>query len=218
MIVHRATYRLGILLVCLQLILLTVGCERDDESPRAGEQAASSEGQQQKPRANRPGFAHDNIVLLESAADAPAEFKRGLDDLFTSYLQLVEALGANDLGQVDAVARQMLSSASALAPPGLDGEAAEAWDNHKKVITEALEQVLRSESPADKREHFDHISKVMYCTLASFDRPSEPAYLQYCPAAFGGGGAYWLTDEENVSANPYLPGRGGECAELQHKL
>jgi Cu(I)/Ag(I) efflux system membrane fusion protein len=66
------------------------------------------------------------------------------------------------------------------------------------------------------RGEFNTLSLVLAYSIQRFGI-DRPVYRQYCPMAFDGDGAYWISDEEEIR-NPYLPENMLRCGEVVERL
>ena len=69
----------------------------------------------------------------------------------------------------------------------------------------------------NKRSYFSHISEIMYCTIKSFGLKQGNLFAIFCPMAFDGKGAYWISDSKTIQ-NPYLGSKMPTCGEVKEEL
>ncbi len=55
----------------------------------------------------------------------------------------------------------------------------------------------------NKRSYFSHISEMVYCTIKSLGLKQGNLFAIFCPMAFDGKGAYWISNSKTIQ-NPYL--------------
>ncbi len=87
----------------------------------------------------------------------------------------------------------------------------------KKLDTDA-EHIGDNATKIDhQREHFITLSTNLSTLTKALKINSEPAYLQFCPMANGGKGAYWLSKENKVK-NPYYGKSMLTCGSVKETL
>jgi len=161
-------------------------------------------------------FAHKDLVVLDKIA-VPAAFAEALGAAYQGYLEASDALVAADIARLDAAATKMREAIEGVQAEQLDGAASAAWTGHKEVLSTSLHQLTSASGVDAKREHFSHISEAMYCALRSFGGVEQTVNVDFCPMAFDGKGAFWLSDSA-VIANPYLGPDMATCGELKETI
>ena len=57
----------------------------------------------------------------------------------------------------------------------------------------------------------------MYCTIKNFGLKQGNLFAIFCPMAFEGKGAYWISDSKTVQ-NPYFGSKMPACGEVKEEL
>ena len=93
-----------------------------------------------------------------------------------------------------------------------------AYDEVAKKLDTDAEHIGDNASKIDhQREHFITLSNNLSAVTKALKINSEPAYLQFCPMANGGKGAYWLSKENKVK-NPYYGKSMLTCGSVKETL
>jgi hypothetical protein len=70
----------------------------------------------------------------------------------------------------------------------------------------------------EKRSYFSHISEIVYCTVKSYALKDDmELYATYCPMAFDGKGAYWISETKEIK-NPYFGAKMVNCGSVEEEL
>ena len=76
---------------------------------------------------------------------------------------------------------------------------------------------VNSDDIGSQRKAFATFSENFYQAIKDFGLDGETAYYQYCPMAFGGSGAYWLSNIREIK-NPYFGKAMLTCGETKEIL
>jgi hypothetical protein len=74
---------------------------------------------------------------------------------------------------------------------------------HHSAMVKAVKKGAEADDIGELRSVFKDISGLFAQTLEKQDYNGKALYLQYCPMAFNGEGANWISDQEKI-VNPYL--------------
>ncbi len=162
-------------------------------------------------------FAHSNIVLLKTKANIDETTTNKLEQVVGAYLQIKDALFAEDETTADKAIVLMEERVNAVSPNKLSGEGLSAWQNHKELYETKLKEMLHIKGLENKRSYFSHISEIMYCTVKSFGLQQGKLFAIYCPMAFDNKGAYWLSNNKEIQ-NPYMGKKMPACGEIKEEL
>src|SRR5665647_3562566 len=162
-------------------------------------------------------FEHQDIVILEQAYQPANETKAELEKVIDAYLQVKDALVKDDEQATDEAVDLMSEKVAAVVPTKLDGEGLEAWKNHQTLYEAKLKEMLHIKGLEKKRSYFSHLSEIMYCTIKSFGLKQGNLFAIFCPMAFDGKGAYWISDSKTIQ-NPYLGTKMPTCGEVKEEL
>lgn len=135
-------------------------------------------------------------------AEAPVAKDRSLDEVYSAYFELKDAL-ARDNGQAaQQAAKKMEAAVVKIDATRLDTASAAAWKQYKRKLAFDTEHIAGVYENGHQREHFVTLSKNMYALLKVV-RPDAPIYYQHCPMYNEGKGAHWLSKQKAID-NPYL--------------
>ncbi|MFD1140831.1 DUF3347 domain-containing protein [Larkinella insperata] len=129
----------------------------------------------------------------------------------TAYLSVKEALVATDGAKANAKARELVSTLNQITAARLsaaDQKALAAAKSSAASISKTVEVDLQ-------REQFETLSKSMIA-LSKSTKPAK-AYVQFCPMAAEGKGAFWLSDKKEV-ANPYYGSKMLKCGKVTEEI
>ena len=172
---------------------------------------------QQQHNSLAENFSHKEIVILEHPYQLTEATKTELEQVIDAYLQLKDAFVKDDEQLADKAAGLMAQKVAAVVPTKLQAEGLQAWQNHQEVYELKLKEMQHIKGLDNKRSYFSHISELMYCTIKSFGLKQGNLFAIFCPMAFDGKGAYWISDSKTVQ-NPYLGSKMPTCGEVKEEL
>ena len=162
-------------------------------------------------------FSHKDIFILDQVYQPANETKAELEKVINAYLQVKNALVKDDELATDKAVELMSEEVAAVVPTKLEGKGLEAWKNHQSLYEAKLKEMHHIKGMENKRSYFSHLSEIMYCTIKSFGLKQGNLFAIFCPMAFDGKGAYWISDSK-VIQNPYLGTKMPTCGEVKEKL
>lgn len=162
-------------------------------------------------------FFHKDIVILDQVYQPANETKAELEKVIDAYLQVKDALVKDDKLGTDKAIGLMSEKVAAVIPSKLEGKGLEAWKNHQSLYQAKLKEMRHIKDLENKRSYFSHISEIMYCTIKSFGLKQGNLFAIFCPMAFDGKGAYWISDSKIVQ-NPYLGTKMPTCGDVKEEL
>ncbi|NDP22568.1 MAG: DUF3347 domain-containing protein [Paludibacter sp.] len=162
-------------------------------------------------------FAHKDIVIPDNPYQLDESTKTELEQVVDAYLQIKDALTKDDELASEKAAGLMAEKVAAVTPAKLKGKGLEAWQNHKDIYKLKLKEMQHIKGLENKRSYFSHISEIMYCTIKSFGLKQGNLFAIFCPMAFDGKGAYWIS-ESKVIQNPYMGAKMPTCGEIKEEL
>lgn len=162
-------------------------------------------------------FSHKDIVILEHPYQLAEATKTEMEQVIDAYLQLKDAFAKDDEQATEKAILLMAEKVAAVVPTKLEGEGLEAWHNHQEVYKAKLKEMQHIKGLDNKRSYFSHISEIMYCTIKSFGLKQGNLFTIFCPMAFDGIGAYWISDSKTIQ-NPYFGSKMPTCGEVKEEL
>ena len=141
-------------------------------------------------------------TAAKTQADAPVAKDRSLDEVYSAYFELKDAL-ARDNGQTaQQAAKKMEAVVAKIDATKLETTAAAAWKQYQRKLAFDTEHIAGIDENGHQREHFVTLSKNIYALLKVV-KPETPVYYQHCPMYNEGKGAHWLSKQKTID-NPYL--------------
>ena len=154
----------------------------------------------------RVTFAAIGLSLLAFAATA-----QNTQPLLTAYYEVKDALVATNAAKAKASAADLLAAIGKV-------EVAKLSAADKKALASAKTEATHIGESTDvehQREHFEGLSKAVI-QLSKSTKPAK-TYVQFCPMAAEGKGAYWLSDKKAVR-NPYYGAKMLTCGKVTEEI
>jgi len=207
-------------IIILSAFLIVISsCQKDqpdEQSKKTGDVLEQNEMHEEH-KSLADNFAHKDIIILETPYQISETSQENLQKVLESYLDIKDALVASDVKSTDANAKKMADYVVGVSTSGMKEEGLKAWENHSDLYNKKLQEMIHIEGIENKRSYFSHISEIMYCTIKSFGLKSGTTYAVYCPMAFDGKGAYWLSKDKEIM-NPYFGEKMLKCGEIKEEL
>lgn len=143
----------------------------------------------------------------------PAAFKNQLHVVVEAYLAMKEALVEGDEKQVAKGSSVLLAALQKLDGNKLTGEAKAFWDEKRSFLLQHARLSKEADTMEGKRENFIYLSQPLIKVVESFGA-KQTLYVDYCPMAQQGNGAYWLSEVEEIR-NPFMPKEMLTCGEVK---
>ena len=148
---------------------------------------------------------HDAEMPAETMTpvEAPDDFRTALVDVVQGYLELQEALAADD----DAAALQAVTrTRTALAEVEVDlaEQAGLAWRQDSSRLDEALAAMAAAGDLAGRRAPLQTLTDAVWTTAQRFTVPFPETLRRFsCPMAYQNKGGDWI-QLDPTTANPYF--------------
>jgi hypothetical protein len=162
-------------------------------------------------------FANNDIVILDEVYRVNEQTKAELEEVIEAYLLLKDALKDDNIVSADKATDLMLKKIKEVKSEKLDGKGQNAWENHISLYDDKLQEMQHVKGLEEKRSYFSHISEIMYCTIKSFGLKEGDLFAFYCPMAFDGKGAYWISETKEIQ-NPYMGVKMPTCGKIKEEL
>ena len=202
-----------IILITSFLLLMFGSCTKQS-GDQTGKDSASSKNNVSK--IQDPAVEAVFSKIIPSEADnvslAPVEFRMSLNEMFTEYIHLKQALAKSD--SVDAIMQtnQLKKSMASIKPGILDEPMKKNWDALNIKIEECCKGITSTENLEKQRKKFSDITGIITELVKKFGLKNRTVYILNCPEVKSG---LWLSDTKDIG-NPYLG--GNKCAELKEAL
>lgn len=144
-------------------------------------------------------------------------FQNQLASVFSSYVELKDALVASDASKVNDEAKQTDEALAKVDMKLVSGAAHNDWMNHLTPIQHSLKEIQTSTDIEAQRKAFSNLSDNLYKSVKAFGLGGKEAFYDFCPMAFNNEGAYWLSDQTEIK-NPYFGDKMLTCGSVKEKL
>ena len=129
-------------------------------------------------------------------------FRSELKTALSTYLHLSEALAKENEEDARAYAGQLAEAISAIDATGLDGEAADYWDEHAGNMHHHGKAIHGQNGLRGQREAFAQLSDAMIDVVHAMGPMDETLYHRSCHM-FNDDETGWLSHHEEINHNPY---------------
>lgn len=188
-------------LILLGIALAFISCNNNKKSEPEVELAPTHRTPMTEETKEMAADAKD-LNQTDSATEVTFE-NRSFARVYQQYLVLKAAFVNTNAQEASAVAGQLNEAQKA------------AIDN--KELEKALMTIQQAEDIAEQRQSFEDVSTLIEAEIALQKITSGTIYKQYCPMAFKGEGAYWLSDSKEVR-NPYFGDKMLKCGTVASEL
>lgn len=155
----------------------------------------------------------DNRAEVSGSNDkAPQEFRDQLKRAIEGYLYLKDALVNADPDEASQQAEGFLDQLKEIDISLLEGDSQNRWSELLAKLNKEATQIAGQIDLDAQRKAFFPLSETLVESVQEFGIDGV-LYYQYCPMAFGDEGAYWLSEQEEIS-NPYLGEEMPNCGEI----
>lgn len=162
-----------------------------------------------------PAKAEEPPIVSRYVRDAM--YHQHVAPIVEAYVELVNALAADDAEGAAAAAKRLRAARAQALPHGVEGD--EAIGAFNSQIT-AIESGLPAEGADIEgiRAKLPDLTRGLETYLRTFGHNrSGPLFEAYCPMAFDNQGASWLQAEERIS-NPYFGSKMLRCGEIRKRI
>ncbi len=121
-----------------------------------------------------------------------------MNSLITAYIDLKNALAADDVAAAQGKAKIMKSQVDAIQTKDMSADRQSVWKSYVDKLSFDSRHISESTSIDHQREHFASLSKNMYAIVKAFKVNKMVIYWQYCPMKK----ASWLSEKQAIE-NPY---------------
>lgn len=165
-----------------------------------------------------PSPAKNESVSATHTFSAPDSFKAGLGKVYGGYIQVQEALAADDFQKAKQAFSSMHGILHMIPEDNLDSTAKAEWDSSSVSFMRVLHPMAASKDIAEMRDHLKDFTPLLSTAIEKLGiGGTVPVYLYHCPMAFGGNGADWL-QKVKIKANPYQGKAMPDCGDLVREI
>ncbi len=176
---------------------------------------------------NRSSMMNRNLLGVETSKSAistpdfsketPATFKKQLNVVVSTYLNLKDALVESKSNEAKTFAEQMEKETARVDMKQLKGEAHMYWMEKVDKMNEAIKLINSGKNIDLQRASFDELSVELISSAQAFGLTEDKLYVQYCPMADNNKGAYWLSNQTKIR-NPYFGDQMLTCGEIKDSI
>lgn len=154
---------------------------------------------------------------IKNFAKADKTFIKQLNSVLESYYPLKDALVKTSATTAATAATDLANTLEKAKTDKLTDDQKTYYTGHLNHLTTQLQLIAGSSDVEVQRKAFEQVSLSMYALIKSFKANAQTVYRQYCPMAFKGQGAYWLSDNEEVM-NPYFGNKMLHCGSVEEEF
>ncbi len=169
---------------------------------RQGSTAPSSHHGSTERRGNNARGAGGHTVHVRKINAGP-EAREALQLLFPEYLELKDALVADNLEAGKLSAGRLAGLIDGVDIKLLEKEAHAVWQEHRRTSGKILKELGKAPDIGIARQAFRRLSDRFIMLAASFGPFGQVLYIQHCPMANNDKGADWISGEKEIR-NPYF--------------
>lgn len=148
--------------------------------------------------------------VVEERIIVDPKFQDQLNNLFTNYLAIKDALVNDDNGLAQTSAVTFKENLEKVDMKLLkDSKSHNLWMPILKELKTSSSKISNSSDIKTQREHFVSISNYITKSIEAFG-VNKKVYKQFCPMADNDKGAFWLSIDEKIK-NPYFGGMMIKC-------
>ena len=159
-------------------------------------------------------FLEEEVADLSK--EIPSVFRDQLNEVVEAYLVLKEGLVEGDEEKVAKASSVLLATLEELDGSVLKGEAAAFWKEKRKFLFQHAKLCKEADTIEEKRENFIYLSQPLIKVVEAFGA-EQTLYVDFCPMAQEGNGAYWLSEVEEIR-NPFMPATMLHCGEVKEVI
>ena len=145
------------------------------------------------------------------------QFKKQLTLVYETYLPMKNAFVKSDPKEVSQTAKQVLEALNNVNMKLLEGKTHMIWMDQLKKLKENLEKMNGNSDIQQQRDAFASFNLIFHKAINDYGLSGVTAFYQYCPMAFDGNGAYWISGSKEI-ANPYFGDVMLRCGETKEVL
>lgn len=154
--------------------------------------------------------------IEQTESDIPYNFRLEMEMLLSHYFELKDAVVSNDSEQAKQNAEELASFTREVLDDMLGAENRGLWLGIARILRTESDKLVATDSVAEMRIYFEHISRSMIRIADSFDPVGGPYYLMECESAATGENQ-WLSNEQEVQ-NPYQTSADVNCGEIIEEM
>lgn len=161
--------------------------------------------------------AEEVLPEVMLAKDVSPKAKKALQALFGQYIQLKDALVADDFDTAMKEARLFNEVLLQIDRSWFEERGHSRWMTQSEQLTKDITMMLGASEIESARSTFISLSVVMIEVAQTFRPLEQPLYVQHCPMANSNQGADWMSLEKDIE-NPYFGAMMLKCGEVKQEI
>lgn len=149
--------------------------------------------------------------------NTPSEFKKQLNDLANSYLNLKDAFVATDSKKAGITAADFIKKIEKINMELLKGDAHVYWMQQIQTMKTHGQKIVDLKDIEAQRQQFEYVSDALIHTLQAFGTEGKAFYQLHCPMVADNKGADWISAEKEIQ-NPYFGDKMMGCGIVKGEL
>jgi membrane fusion protein, copper/silver efflux system len=142
------------------------------------------------------------------------EFRIQITAVAEAYFQVKNGLVKDQLADAQKSLMTLDQSLSKVNMGLVKDQAHDLWMEMLKGIKDARIKMGAAKDIEEARKHFSMLSYQILEMAETFGLNKDVVYKDYCPMAFGDQGAYWLSEQKDIT-NPYFGASMLTCGEIK---
>lgn len=142
------------------------------------------------------------------------EFRNQITSVADAYFQVKNGLVKDKLDESQKALVAIDQSLSKVNMGLVKDQAHDKWMEMLKGMKDARAKMASAKDIEEARKHFSMLSFHVLEMTETFGINKDVVYKDYCPMAFGDQGAYWLSEQKDIT-NPYFGASMLACGEVK---
>jgi Cu(I)/Ag(I) efflux system membrane fusion protein len=142
------------------------------------------------------------------------EFRNQITAVADAYFQVKNGLVKDNFPDAQKSLALIDQSLSKVNMSLVKDQAHDKWMEMMKGIKDSRSKMGSAKEIEEARKHFSMLSFHILEMTETFGINKEVVYKDYCPMAFGDQGAYWLSEQKDIT-NPYFGAAMLSCGEVK---
>lgn len=135
----------------------------------------------------------------------------GINEVIDHYIHIKTALGNDDSQEAASGGNAMAAALGKIDHAALAQDQMKLFMDVSEALKEHAEHIADNAKNIDhQREHFVTMSGDVYDLVKGFGY-KQPLYVDNCPMANDNKGADWLSQEKDITSNPYMGKKMPKC-------
>jgi membrane fusion protein, copper/silver efflux system len=152
--------------------------------------------------------------LKTKSLDVSQEFRDQITSVADAYFLVKNNLVKDNLSEAQKSLSTLDQNLGKVNMNLVKGEAHDLWMGMLSGLKDAKTKMANTKDLEEARKHFSMLSFHMLEVTETFGLNKAVVYKDFCPMAFGNQGAYWLSEQKEIT-NPYFGASMLTCGEVK---